>query len=327
MPHSRSRARWLHDQIRWASGWASRVGATSGWRGDFYPEGLPQRRELEYASERLTSIEINGSFYSLQRPSSYASWREETPDDFVFAVKGGRFVTHLKRMVDVETPLANFFASGVLGLGPKLGPVLWQLPETLRFDADVLDGVLRPAARHDERGGRRSRSGTTTRSSRDRALTTTDADRPLRHALEFRSPTFAVDEAYDVMRRHGVACVLADTAGRWPKVEQLTGEVMYVRLHGDKELYASGYSDEALDEWAAKCRGWSDDGRDVFVYFDNDSKGFAPYDAMRLIDGWPSQRHRPRARRLPLRTTGLSPAPRRTARRARVARCCPCARR
>ena len=114
----------------------------AGWRGDFYPKGLAQRRELEYASQRLTSIEINGSFYSLQRPSSYASWRDETPDGFVFAVKGGRYVTHLKRLVDVETPLANFFASGVLALGPKLGPVLWQLPENLRFDADVLDAFF-----------------------------------------------------------------------------------------------------------------------------------------------------------------------------------------
>jgi uncharacterized protein YecE (DUF72 family) len=255
----------------------------SGWRGDFYPEGLAQRRELEYASRKVTSIEINGSFYSLQRPSSYSSWREETPDDFVFAVKGGRFVTHMKRLVDVEKPLANFFASGVLALGPKLGPVLWQLPEALKFDADVLDGFfsLLPrttgqaaslAKRHDDKV------------KKDRSLTETEDDRPLHHALEFRSPTFAVDEAYDVMRRYDVGCVLADTAGRWPKVEQLTGDVMYVRLHGDKELYASGYSDEALDEWAEKCRGWASDGRDVYVYFDNDMKGFAPYDAMRLIE-------------------------------------------
>ncbi len=101
----------------------------AGWRGDFYPAGLPQRRELEYAAAWLTSIEINGSFYSLQRPDSYRRWRAETPDGFVFAVKGGRFITHLKRLQDVETPLANFFASGVLALGPSLGPVLWQLPE------------------------------------------------------------------------------------------------------------------------------------------------------------------------------------------------------
>jgi uncharacterized protein YecE (DUF72 family) len=120
----------------------------AGWRGDFYPVGLAQRRELEYAAQRLTSIEINGSFYSLQRPTSYAAWRAATPEDFVFAVKGGRFISHLKRLVDVETPLANFFASGVLALGPKLGPILWQLPENLRFDADVLDAffTLLPAS-------------------------------------------------------------------------------------------------------------------------------------------------------------------------------------
>ena len=255
----------------------------AGWRGDFYPEGLAQRRELEYASRRLTSIEINGSFYSLQRPSSYASWRDEAPDDFVFAVKGGRYVTHLKRLVAVETALANFFASGVLGLGPALGPVLWQLPENLAFDADVLGAffTLLPrttgeaaalAKRHDDK----VKDG--------RSLTSTPEDRPMRHALEFRSRTFACDEAYDLMRRHGVACVLADTAGRWPKVQQVTSDFMYLRLHGDKELYASGYSDAALDAWAVKCRGWLDDGLDVHAYFDNDSKGFAPYDAMKLID-------------------------------------------
>jgi uncharacterized protein YecE (DUF72 family) len=255
----------------------------AGWRGDFYPEGLAQRRELEYAAERLTSIEINGSFYSLQRPSSYASWREQTPDDFVFSVKGPRFVTHLKRLNDVETPLANFFASGVLALGPKLGPVLWQLPENLRFDATVLDDFfsLLPrttgeaavlAERHDDKV------------KPDRVLTTAEVDQPLQYALEFRSATFATEEAYDVLRRHRVGCVLADTAGRWPKVEQVTADLMYVRLHGDKELYASGYSDESLDDWARRCRGWCAQGLDVFVYFDNDIKGYAPHDAMRLIE-------------------------------------------
>jgi uncharacterized protein YecE (DUF72 family) len=254
----------------------------AGWRGDFYPKGLPQRRELEYAAEHLTSIEINGSFYSLQRPTSYATWRAETPDDFVFAVKGGRYVTHLKRLVDVDTALANFFASGVLGLGPKLGPVLWQLPESLRFDVGVLDAFLTLlprttgeaaalAERHDDKV------------PRDRSLTTTERDAPLRHALEFRSATFATQEALDLLRRHDIGCVLADTAGRWPKVEQVTADLMYLRLHGDKELYASGYSDDALAEWAGKCRSWRDDGLDVFVYFDNDMKGFAPHDAMRLI--------------------------------------------
>jgi uncharacterized protein YecE (DUF72 family) len=256
------------------------------WRGDFYPEGLPQRRELEYAAEHLTSIEINGSFYSLQRPSSYAAWRAEAAkarEDFVFAVKGGRFVTHMKRLKDAKVPLANFFASGVLALGPALGPVLWQLPENLRFERDVLDDFLAGlprtthevaelARRHDDKV------------PDDRALTAAEDDRPVHHALEFRSPSFTAPEAIDVLRTHGVACVYADTAGRWPKVDEDTGPIRYVRLHGDKELYASGYTDRSLDEWAERCRAWAEAGQDVFVYFDNDMKGYAPHDAMRLID-------------------------------------------
>jgi uncharacterized protein YecE (DUF72 family) len=239
-----------------------------------------QRRELAYAAERLTSIEINGSFYSLQRPTSYAAWREQTPDEFVFAVKGGRYLTHLKRLADVETPLANFFASGVLALGPKLGPILWQLPENLRYDADRLaaffDQLPRTTAeaatlaqRHDDKV------------PEDRALVTTEADRPLRYALEFRSPSFVTPEATSLLREHDIACVLADTAGKWPKVDEDTSDFRYVRLHGDAELYASGYSDASLDDWAASCRRWAESG-DVFVYFDNDIKGYAPHDAMAL---------------------------------------------
>ena len=256
------------------------------WRGDFYPKGLPQRRELEYAAGHLTSIEVNGSFYSLQRPTSYAAWRAEATaarSGFVFAVKGGRFVTHMKRLKDVEVPLANFFASGVLGLGPTLGPILWQLPENLRFDADVVDAFFSGlpstttaaaelSKRHDDKV------------PEDRALTAAEGETRLHYALEFRSPTFATTEAYAVLRAHGVATVYADTAGRWPKVEEDTGPIRYVRLHGDKELYASGYTDRALDEWAERCRAWADAGQDVFVYFDNDMKGYAPHDAMRLID-------------------------------------------
>jgi len=257
------------------SGWTY-----AGWRGDFYPTGLPRRAELGYAAERLTAIEINGSFYSLQRPSSYASWRDQTPPGFVFTVKGGRFITHLKRLVGVETALANFFASGVLALGPKLGPMLWQLPENLRFDAAKLDAFFsllprttgaaaRLAAQHDAKV--------------PDALVTTDEDRPLRHVLEFRSSTFCVPECFELLRRHGIGCVVADTAGRWPHAEQVTSDVMYVRLHGDKELYASGYDAATLRGWAKKCRDWADQGQDVFVFFDNDAKGFAPHDAMSLL--------------------------------------------
>jgi uncharacterized protein YecE (DUF72 family) len=256
------------------------------WRGDFYPKGLPQRRELEHAAAHLTSVEVNGSFYSLQRPSSYAAWRAETTavrPDFVFAVKGPRFVTHLKRLRDVEVALANFFASGVLALGPTLGPVLWQLPENLRFDEDVLDDFLGRLPRTTTEAAALA-AGHDDKVPDDRALTTAKDERPLRYALEFRSPTFAVPAVYDLLRAHGVATVYADTAGRWPKVDEDTAAFRYVRLHGDRELYASGYTDRALDEWAARCRGWADSGQDVFVYFDNDIKGDAPHDAMRLID-------------------------------------------
>jgi uncharacterized protein YecE (DUF72 family) len=200
----------------------------------------------------------------------------------VFSVKGPRYVTHLKRLRDVDVALANFFASGVLALGPALGPVLWQLPENLRFDAEVVDDFLGRlprttaeaavlAARHDDKV------------PDDRALTVAEDDRPLRYALEFRSPTFAASEADAVLRRHGVATVYADTAGRWPKVDEDTASYRYVRLHGDRELYASGYSDRALDEWAGRCLAWSAAGQDVFCYFDNDMKGYAPHDARRLI--------------------------------------------
>ncbi len=200
----------------------------------------------------------------------------------MFAVKGGRFITHLKKLRGVETALANFFASGVLALGPKLGPVLWQLPENLPFEADRLADFFallpRTTTRAAELAGHHD-----AKVPEDRALTTAPIELPLRHALEFRSPTFCTPEAVALLREHDVACVLADTAGRWPKVEEDTSDFRYVRLHGDKELYASGYPAEALDEWARKLRSWAHE-EDVFVYFDNDAKGFAPHDAMALVD-------------------------------------------
>ncbi|MET0838958.1 MAG: DUF72 domain-containing protein, partial [Marmoricola sp.] len=244
------------------------------WRGDFYPEGLPQRRELEYAASQLTSIEVNGSFYSLQRPSSWEKWRQEVPADFVFAVKGGRFITHMKRLQDVEQPLANFFAQGVLALGDKLGPILWQLPATFPYVEEVLAGFcdLLPrttgeaaelAKRHDER------------LSGDKVWSGQVVDRPIHHALEPRHPSFAAEEAVAHLASCELALVVADSAGTWPRFEQAVGPIVYARLHGDQELYAGGYTDESLDRWAGQLRGWTADGRDSFVYFDNDIKGYA----------------------------------------------------
>lgn len=257
------------------SGWTYRP-----WRGDFYPAGLREKDELAYAAARMSSIEINGSFYSLQRPESYRAWRERTPDGFVFALKGGRFITHMKKLADVEQPLANFFASGPLALGDKLGPVLWQLPPTLGYDEGRLERFfdLLPrttaeaavlAAAHDERVD-------------GRAWTEALGDRPIRHALEVRHDTYLDRGFLDVLRRHDVAVVVADTAGRWPLLREVTADLAYVRLHGDTELYTSGYGDEALDTWAALVRSWAEQGTDVYVYFDNDVKVRAPFDAMAL---------------------------------------------
>lgn len=271
------------------SGPVARVGISgwryAPWRGVFYPHGLTQRLELRYAAEHLATVEINGSFYSLQTPASYLRWHDETPDDFVFSVKGPRYVTHLLRLRNCRTAVANFLASGVLALDDKLGPLLWQLPERQSFDAGVLSEFLRLlprstrgaailAAEHDARLDHRVWFGTAT-------------DRPMRHALEVRNPSFVTSEAVDLLREHGVALVVADTGGRWPAPREVTADFVYVRLHGAEELYASGYTDAALDDWAGTVRGWlagEPDGvaRDVFVYFDNDVKVRSPFDAMAL---------------------------------------------
>ena len=250
------------------------------WRGVFYPAGLPHRRELAYAAQRLATIEVNGSFYSLQRPQSYLAWHAATPDGFRFAVKGGRFITHLKKLRDVEVPLANFLASGVLALGAKLGPLLWQLPPQLPFDRGRLAAFLDLLPR--TTGAAAALAGGHDARLDGRSWTTTDADRPLRHALEVRHDSYRTSAVVELLRDHEVALVTADSAGRWPLLTEQTADFAYVRLHGDAELYVSGYSDAALDSWAERIRGWATGSRDVFVYFDNDVKVRAPRDAMAL---------------------------------------------
>jgi uncharacterized protein YecE (DUF72 family) len=286
--------------VRIASADVVRVG-TSGWvyppwRGTFYPSGLPHRQELHYLSHQLNSVEINGSFYSLQRPSSYQSWAALTPEDFVFAVKGSRFITHMKRLRDVQTPLANFFASGVLALGAKLGPLLWQLPPNLAFDADRLAAFVTLLPRSTKEAASLGRQHDERLAGP--AWTCADGDYPLRHALEVRHPSYRDPALIELLRARGVALVVADTAGRWPYLEDLTADFVYIRLHGDTELYVSGYTDETLDTWAQRIRGWQAGEsprtehtiapppplrrREVFVYFDNDAKVRAPTDAISL---------------------------------------------
>ncbi len=274
------------------SGWTYKP-----WRGTFYPKKLPQKNELPYASSVLSSIEINGTFYSLQRPSSFAKWHEQTPDDFLFSLKAPRFITHMKKLREVEAPVANFFLSGVLRLNEKLGPVLWQLPPMMTFNPDVIETFLAELPRTTQAAA--ELISKTDARMKDRTWSDIDLDRPIRHAMEIRHESFACDEFIGLLRKHHVALVVADTAGKWPMLHDVTADFVYLRLHGADELYASGYTEAGLDGWAKKIQTWSTGGevlddrrvadaapkratRDVYVYFDNDAKVHSPFDAARL---------------------------------------------
>ena len=258
------------------SGWRYRP-----WRGVWYPDGLAQRRELEFCARHFPTVEINGSFYSLQRPDYYEAWHRATPPGFVFAVKGSRYVTHFLKLRNVERPLANFFASGVLALREKLAPFLWQLPPTLAYERERLAAffALLPRTTAEALALARRRDARMT----GRVRLAIDADRPVRHAVEVRHASFVDDEFRALAARHSVAVVVADTGGKWPLMLDPAGDVVYVRLHGDVRIYTSGYSDRALAAWARRIRRWAREGREVYVYFDNDVKVRAPFDALGLM--------------------------------------------
>jgi len=251
------------------------------WRGVFYPKDLPQRRELEFAAAHFPTLEINGSFYSLQSPASYAQWRDQTPEGFVFSLKGSRYITHLLRLKEVEKPLANFFASGVLALEEKLGPCLWQFPPMFRFDPPRLEAFFEQLPRDTEQALALARRRDTR--MRGRVHLSVRARQKLRHAVEIRNESFVDDAFFDLLRRHDVGLVVADTAGKWPKLYEVTSDFVYVRLHGDVKIYTSGYTREAIGAWARRIRAWSAAGKDVYVYFDNDVKVRAPFDALELM--------------------------------------------
>jgi uncharacterized protein YecE (DUF72 family) len=276
------------------------------WRGRFYPKDLPKTHELQYASRRFNSIELNGSFYSLKKPENYRQWYEQTPRDFVLAVKGSRFITHNKKLHDVETPLANFFASGILRLKEKLGPVVWQFPQNFKFDAERVEGFLallprdtyeaaRLASRHDSR-------------MKGRSWTRADGKHLLRHAVEIRNETFLNARFVRLMRQAGAAIVFADSAD-WLYTEEITAGFVYLRLHGHEKTYGSRYGAVSLHRWAERIRQWRDGRqprdasritsrvpprrkhRDVYVYFDNDHEAYASDDALclaRMIGPHPS---------------------------------------
>ena len=269
-----------------------------GWRGVFYPKGLRQASELAYASRAVDTIEINGSHYSLQTIDSYRSWRDAVPEDFVFSVKGPRYLTHMLRFRDesARPAIANFFASGVLALEDKLGSFLWQFPPNFPFEATRLErflALLPPtvedavalAREHDARV--KAPWCETQRMGR------------LRHAVEIRHRSFCTPEFPDILRRHGVALVISDAVADWPYAEDVTADFLYLRLHGTETLYSGAYSEAALKRWARRIAAWAGGGeprdarriaktpltrtsRDLYCYFDNDQKVQAPFDAQRL---------------------------------------------
>jgi uncharacterized protein YecE (DUF72 family) len=268
------------------------------WRGEFYPPKLPQRQELEYASSKLTSIEINGTFYSMQKPTSFQSWYSSTPADFVFSVKGPRYITHIQRLREVETPLANFLASGVLTLREKLGPFLWQFPPSFKFEPEKMETFLKLLP-HNAGSAKYLASNHDKWMSKRAAFEDVDDGYKLRHSIEIRNKSFAIPEFLELLRKYDVAIVCADTI-EWPKITDVTSDFIYCRLHGSEELYASGYDEKSLDQWAEWVQAWARGNepdtekilekkapktktRDVFVYFDNDTKVRAPFDAQSLI--------------------------------------------
>jgi uncharacterized protein YecE (DUF72 family) len=270
------------------SGWTYKP-----WRGVFYPKDLVQKRELAFASEHFRSIEINGTFYSLQTPKSFKRWADETPDDFIFSVKAPRYITHIRRLKDVEKPLANFLGSGLLALGRKLGPTLWQFPPSFQFDAARMDAFLAQLPHNTEDAAALARHHDSQIAGR--ACTKTDAKRPMRHAVEIRHDSFKTPAFVALLRKHNVALVCADTV-EWPQLMDVTSDFIYCRMHGSEILYASGYDDTALRQWAERAALWARGfepekpariggpakkhaKRDVFVYFDNDLKVRAPRDA------------------------------------------------
>jgi uncharacterized protein YecE (DUF72 family) len=266
------------------------------WRGVFYPKEVRREHELAYAASRLRAIEINATFYGMQRPEAFATWADQVPADFMFAVKAPRYITHILRLRDPLVPLANFIASGLLRLGVHLGPILWQFPPNFHFHPERIEPFLKILP-HDT--GHAASLGRH-HDNRLRAPPWLDIDirRPLRHAFEVRHESFRCQAFIDLMRAYDIAVVCTDSP-KWPRLKDITADFVYCRLHGSQELYASGYDHAALDDWSRRLKAWArgdepDDPervgekarirkRDVFLFFDNDRKARAPANAMELI--------------------------------------------
>jgi len=253
------------------SGWSYKE-----WRGSFYPDDLAQGEELAYAAGRFPTLEINRTFYSLVQGKTMQAWYGGTPYDFRFSVKGSRFITHNKKLANIEDPMERFVESGLADLRHKLGPILWQLGPNLRFDRGRVERFFLGLPRK-------------------------LGDRSLRHVFEARHETFFVPEMAQLARQHGVALAFSHSSV-WPYTEELTAGIVYLRLHGPREVYSSAYSRNELEQWARRIEKWADGsqpedarrisdleppprkGRSVYVYFDNDLGGHAPRQALELIN-------------------------------------------
>ncbi|MBX9767260.1 MAG: DUF72 domain-containing protein, partial [Bdellovibrionales bacterium] len=224
------------------SGWTF-----EGWRGDFYPKGVSQKKELEFASRKVNSIEVNGTFYSLQKPPTFQRWYRETPEDFCFAIKAPQFITHIKRLKDVEDPVANFFASGLSCLKEKLGPILWQFPPNVTLKDDRFEKFLELLP-YDPRAASKIAKKHTDK-MKGRAETEFLPNQTIRHAFEFRHPSFQNPEFIELLRKYGVAVVFAHSGLKSPYMEDVTADFIYARMHGQEEQYKKGYPQQVLSWW------------------------------------------------------------------------------
>ncbi|MGQ9531868.1 MAG: DUF72 domain-containing protein, partial [Desulfotomaculales bacterium] len=227
----------------------------SHWRARFYPPGLPSRAWLGFYAERFNTVELNVTFYRQPRPGTFEGWREGTPPGFRFAVKGHRLITHLRRLKDVADALAGFFEGAAL-LGEKLAVVLWQLPPGLPADPDLLSAFCT-------------------------LLKENPVAARVRHAFEFRHRSWFTPATYEILSAGNCALCVADSP-RWPRAEEITADLVYLRFHGGERLYRSRYSVEELTGWASKIRAWLIEGRDVYAYFNNDAEGHALANAEEL---------------------------------------------
>lgn len=251
---------------------------------------------MGFAAAQFRTIEVNATFYGTQRPETFDSWVRQVPTGFVFAVRGPRHITHILRLRGARVALANFMASGLLGLGIHLGPVLWQLPSNFRFEAKRIEAFLRMLPHDTDAAAALGQEHDHT--LRGPAAPRPDSRRVLRHAFEIRHDSFRSQEFIDLLRAYGVALVCADSV-HWPRLMDVTSDFVYCRLLGDQERYANGYDNAALDEWSSRIKAWAGGGepadserlggkarpkrRDVFVVFDNDKKVRAPANAMELM--------------------------------------------